>query len=117
MLCRLILTLACTTCQRPACSTAAARLRRSMVRIRWPMCRPGAVPPEVAARRREWAALEEALQQRLDPIDWATYEPYLAANVAAYLHRTETLLGSLLQLARPPAPEVSGRYMGFLWYS
>ena len=62
--------------------------------------------PEVAARRREWTALEEALQQQLDPIDWATYEPYLAANVATYLHRTETLLGSLLQLVRPPAPEV-----------
>ena len=67
------------------------------------------MPPEVAARRREWAALEEALQQRLDPIDWATYEPYLAANVAAYLQSTETLLGSLLQLARPPAPEVLGQ--------
>lgn len=69
------------------------------------------MPPEVAARRREWAALEEALQQRLDPIDWATYEPYLAANVATYLQRAETLLGSLLQLARPPAPEVNARHL------
>jgi len=33
-----------------------------------------------AARRREGAQLEAALSGRLDPIDWATYEPYLYAN-------------------------------------
>lgn len=34
----------------------------------------------VAARRREAAQLEAGLAARLDPIDWATYEPYLYAN-------------------------------------
>lgn len=34
----------------------------------------------LAGRRREVAALEAALAGRLDPIDWATYEPYLYAN-------------------------------------
>lgn len=64
------------------------------------------MPPEVAVRRRQWADLEAGLQSRLDPIDWATYEPYLATNVADFLQRAGVLLGSLLQLARPPAAEV-----------
>ena len=34
----------------------------------------------VAARRREVAQLESTLSGRLDPIDWATYEPYLYGN-------------------------------------
>ena len=34
----------------------------------------------LAARRREVAALEAELTGRLDPIDWATYEPYLYGN-------------------------------------
>jgi hypothetical protein len=34
----------------------------------------------LAERRRAAAALESALAGRLDPIDWATYEPYLDAN-------------------------------------
>lgn len=36
------------------------------------MRRPGAVPLEVAAHKRKWAGLEEALLQQLDPIDRAT---------------------------------------------
>jgi len=65
-----------------------------------------AASPEAAARRRSWQALETSLQARLDPIDWATYEPYLGANVAGFCGRSGVLLGSLLQLARPPAAEV-----------
>lgn len=34
----------------------------------------------MATRRREGAHLEATLSGRLDPIDWATYEPYLYAN-------------------------------------
>ena len=39
-------------------------------------------------------------QARLDPIDWATYEPYLWANEAATYGRCAVLLGSLMQLER-----------------
>lgn len=39
-------------------------------------------------------------QDRLDPIDWATYEPHLWANCAHYFQRTATLLGTLSQLTR-----------------
>lgn len=66
-------------------------------------CRPGlqpAVPPEVAARRRDGADLEAALQSRLDPIDWATYEPYLWANEQRFYGRCAVLFGSLMQLNR-----------------
>jgi len=34
----------------------------------------------VAAQRRDAAQLEALLSGHLDPIDWATYEPYLYAN-------------------------------------
>ncbi|KAG1666478.1 hypothetical protein FOA52_004860 [Chlamydomonas sp. UWO 241] len=59
-----------------------------------------AVTAAVAARRRECARLEGELQDRLDPIDWATYEPYFWRNVARYTARTSVLFGTLLQLAR-----------------
>lgn len=36
----------------------------------------------------------------MDPIDWATYEPYLWANVKRYYHRTSALFGMLVQLQR-----------------
>lgn len=39
-------------------------------------------------------------QDRLDPIDWATYEPYLWANAKRYYARTATLYGMLVQLHR-----------------
>ena len=67
--------------------------------------RAAPLPPEVTARRRAWAALEATLQSRLDPIDWATYELHLAANVAGFGVRSGVLLGALLQLA-PPSREV-----------
>lgn len=34
-------------------------------------------------------------QDRLDPIDWATYEPYLWANEACFYQRAGVLAGSL----------------------
>lgn len=40
------------------------------------------------------------LQDRLDPIDWATYEPYLWVNEARYYQRGAVLLGALVQLNR-----------------
>lgn len=50
-----------------------------------------------AARRREVAGLEAALAARLDPIDWATYEPYLYANKdrAAARSQVRLALGQL----------------------
>lgn len=47
-------------------------------------------------------------QDRLDPIDWATYEPHLWANAAHFYQRTSTLLGLLTQLQRPQAHDVGG---------
>ena len=43
-------------------------------------------------------------QERLDPIDWATYEPYLWANEAAYSQRVSILFGALGRLARSTPP-------------
>ena len=39
-------------------------------------------------------------QDRLDPIDWATYEPYFWGNVQRYSQRVAILFGTLLQLQR-----------------
>ncbi len=39
-------------------------------------------------------------QDFLDPIDWATYESYLWANVARYFGRCAILFGALIQLQR-----------------
>ena len=55
-------------------------------------------------------------QERLDPIDWATYEPYLWANEAAQQPRTAVLFGALTRLsgarpsigAAPPAARAPG---------
>ena len=49
--------------------------------------------------------VEELLHSpaRLDPIDWATYEPYLWQNVATFCHRTATLFGSLTLLNKRPS--------------
>lgn len=38
------------------------------------------------------------LQNLLDPIDWATYEPFLWSNAQAFYQRTATLFGALAQL-------------------
>eukprot|EP00879_Flechtneria_rotunda_P022833 GHRR01024126.1.p1 GENE.GHRR01024126.1~~GHRR01024126.1.p1 ORF type:complete len:269 (-),score=97.92 GHRR01024126.1:444-1250(-) len=43
------------------------------------------------------------LQDLLDPIDWATYEPYLWANAQRFYQRVSVLLGSLTQLQKPYA--------------
>ncbi|GFR44388.1 hypothetical protein Agub_g5608 [Astrephomene gubernaculifera] len=59
-----------------------------------------AVVSALAERKREGAALEQMLQDCLDPIDWATYESYLWANEARYFQRVAILLGGLVQLQR-----------------
>ncbi|KAG2431082.1 hypothetical protein HXX76_009615 [Chlamydomonas incerta] len=59
-----------------------------------------AVVAALGERRREQAALEQMLQDLLDPIDWATYESYLWANVGRYFGRVSVLLGGLIQLQR-----------------
>jgi len=41
-------------------------------------------------------------QERLDPIDWATYEPYLWANEAAFCRRSAVLFGALTRLSASP---------------
>ena len=53
-------------------------------------------------------------QERLDPIDWATYEPYLWANEAAQQPRTAVLFGALTRLsgARPSATSAAARAPG-----
>ena len=51
-----------------------------------------------AARDSEFAALETSLQERLDPIDWATYEAYLWKNEATCYQRCSVLFGALFQL-------------------
>lgn len=40
------------------------------------------------------------LSSQLDPIDWATYEPYLWSNEATFYQRSGTLFGILLQTHR-----------------
>ena len=45
-------------------------------------------------------------QERLDPIDWAMYEPFLWANATALQQRLGVLFGALLRLHQP-ASEVS----------
>ena len=51
-----------------------------------------------ASRDSEFAALETSLQERLDPIDWATYEAYLWRNEATCYRRCSVLFGALFQL-------------------
>ncbi|KAK9836059.1 hypothetical protein WJX84_002269, partial [Apatococcus fuscideae] len=51
-----------------------------------------------ASRDGEFAALETSLQERLDPIDWATYEVYLWRNEAICYQRCSVLFGALFQL-------------------
>lgn len=47
--------------------------------------------------------LSPPLQDRLDPIDWATYEPYFWSNAQRYAARVSVLFGSLMQLQRAGA--------------
>ncbi|GBF88246.1 conserved oligomeric golgi complex subunit 1-like [Raphidocelis subcapitata] len=60
----------------------------------------------VAQRRRQLSDLQRRLEERLDPIDWATYEPHLWPNTAAAYRRSSVLLGALASLKRahPDAP-------------
>lgn len=53
-----------------------------------------------AAWRKRVAALIQSLCQKLDPIDWATYEPYLWENERQAYQRTAVLFGFLVQLNR-----------------
>lgn len=71
-------------------------------------------PEEDAERQQQWAGVEERLQGRLDPIDWATYEPHLADNAAAFCRGAGVLLGTLLQLSRlhSPADKVQSAHSG-----
>ena len=59
-----------------------------------------AYSPAVQERQRAFQSLEASLSNQLDPIDWATYEPYLWANEATYYQRAATLFGALLQTQR-----------------
>lgn len=59
-----------------------------------------AYSPAVQERQRAFQSLEASLSSQLDPIDWATYEPYLWANGATYYQRAATLFGALLQTQR-----------------
>mmetsp|Transcript_34672 Transcript_34672/g.87742 ORF Transcript_34672/g.87742 Transcript_34672/m.87742 type:complete len:1232 (-) Transcript_34672:139-3834(-) len=62
----------------------------------------------MAERKRQGTGLEQQLQDRLDPIDWATYEPYLWANVKRYYQRTAALFGLMVQLQRVHAEAAAG---------
>ena len=64
-----------------------------------------AASAEVTRQRQAFVAVETALQEQLDPIDWATYEPHLWANVARFSQRAATLFGSLA-VPRTRQPEV-----------
>mmetsp|Transcript_14749 Transcript_14749/g.28386 ORF Transcript_14749/g.28386 Transcript_14749/m.28386 type:complete len:1017 (+) Transcript_14749:284-3334(+) len=56
--------------------------------------------PSTAPAPERVTELQDTLQDRLDPIDWATYEPYLWVNEARYYQRGAVLLGALVQLNR-----------------
>ena len=47
------------------------------------------------------------MQERLDPIDWATYEPYVWANEAVLRPRTAVLYGLLTRLGQQGMEPVS----------
>ncbi|KAG2492230.1 hypothetical protein HYH03_009474 [Edaphochlamys debaryana] len=68
------------------------------------------VAAALAERKKEATALEQMLQDMLDPIDWATYESYLWAHVGRYFQRVAILYGSLIQLQRahPEQPAKMG---------
>eukprot|EP00899_Mesostigma_viride_P014150 jgi/Mesvir1/22736/Mv14139-RA.1 len=51
-------------------------------------------------RKARVATLLQRLSGQLDPIDWATYEPYLWAGAQRYYQRVAVLFGSLAQLRR-----------------
>ncbi|XP_006858729.2 conserved oligomeric Golgi complex subunit 1 [Amborella trichopoda] len=57
------------------------------------------VQPDSATRDRVMKLLNN-LSERLDPIDWATYEPYLWENAKQSYQRHAVLFGFLVQLNR-----------------
>lgn len=70
---------------------------------------PAGEPPgaDDAARRAKTAEVLRALSSRLDPIDWATYEPVLWSRGAASVMRVRGLLslrGGVRSAAMPPPP-------------
>lgn len=56
--------------------------------------------PAMLERQQGFDSLESMLSSQLDPIDWATYEPYLWSNEATFYQRAGTLFGILLQTQR-----------------
>uniref|UniRef100_A0A061S2P7 Conserved oligomeric Golgi complex subunit 1 n=1 Tax=Tetraselmis sp. GSL018 TaxID=582737 RepID=A0A061S2P7_9CHLO len=72
----------------------------------------GVLNPRVSAllqeRKRNMIEIESMLQDRMDPIDWATYEPYLWANEACFYKRSSILFGCFAQLHQLHS-EVSGK--------
>jgi hypothetical protein len=63
------------------------------------------------AARADHRALEQQLVNKLDPIDWATYEKYLKGLVRESLARKSLLLGLLV--AAGPAQEVAPLSLSF----
>lgn len=53
-----------------------------------------------AAKQRHSARLEQRLSALLDPIDWATYEPYLWKNEVQFYHRCSLLFHDFTSLER-----------------
>ena len=52
------------------------------------------------SRKDQSLMMAFSLQERLDPIDWATYEPYVWANEAVLRPRTSVLYGLLTRLGQ-----------------
>ncbi|BBN04862.1 conserved oligomeric Golgi complex subunit 1 [Marchantia polymorpha subsp. ruderalis] len=62
---------------------------------------PTAQSDKSSQTRKKWVSnLLSTLPARLDPIDWATYEPHLWENERRYYQRCAVLFGSLIQLNR-----------------
>eukprot|EP00246_Nothoceros_aenigmaticus_P001194 TRINITY_DN11617_c0_g1_i1.p1 TRINITY_DN11617_c0_g1~~TRINITY_DN11617_c0_g1_i1.p1 ORF type:complete len:288 (+),score=49.00 TRINITY_DN11617_c0_g1_i1:415-1278(+) len=54
-----------------------------------------------SSARKKWALkMTLKLSSRLDPIDWATYEPHLWENERRFYQRSAVLFGALIQLNR-----------------
>ena len=78
-----------------ACALSqAVHLSLSCTRLR-PACKQG---QEVCFHSKE----NPAVQERLDPIDWATFEPHLWASAAALHQRLGMLFGALPRTRTQP---------------
>lgn len=58
---------------------------------------PAALQAALGSRKKQLEAVEEQLQSMLDPIDWATYESYLYANIDKFNARCQVLFGIILR--------------------